>query len=64
MRVNRSRLVNTPDSTIASYWSTVNRAKRFGTHLDREGCLVIVDMVVSPSVLAQLYCDEGAHDTP
>ena len=53
MRVNWSRLVNTPESTIASYWSTVNRASRFGTHLEggRGGCLVMVDIGVSPSML-------------
>ena len=64
MRVNRSRLVNTPESTIASYWSTVSRARRFGTHLGSRGGLVIVDMIVSPSVCAQLYCHHGADNTP
>ena len=52
MRVNRSRLVNTPESTMASYWSTVNRASRFGIHkgADGGGCLVIVGTVLSPRI--------------
>jgi hypothetical protein len=60
MSVNRSRLVKTPASTMASYWSTVNRASRFWIHFDG-GCVgVIVDMVTYSRRLSHLI--RAQHD--
>jgi hypothetical protein len=44
--------VKTPNSTIASYFSTVKRASRDGTQsaTGERGCLVIVDMGQSPRI--------------